>query len=222
MVAQGGKAGFLKAREDVIAIFLKAGVAVCLADVRGTGESAPGTSAERDSARTSVSQTNLILGQTVIGSQMRDLRTVIRWLASRDAIDGKKIALWGDSFAQTNLPGVKVAVPLDGALPAISEPGAEKLVYLTGLYEPVAGVYCRGGITVVANVYLLNTPYLYCPHDAVVPGEFITLGRRALVPQSQSYESGGWVDGHNRLLSNGLPTTVSDATKWLIDMLRAD
>ena len=53
------------------------GRTVCLVDVRGTGETQPGTSAERGSSRTSVSQTNLILGQPLLGSQLRDLRTVV-------------------------------------------------------------------------------------------------------------------------------------------------
>ena len=45
MVAQAGKAGFLKERSDAIEAFLKAGIAVCLVDVRGTGETKPGSSA---------------------------------------------------------------------------------------------------------------------------------------------------------------------------------
>jgi hypothetical protein len=80
MVAQGGKAGFLKEREDVITQFLKGGV-VCLADVRGTRETQPAdASPVRTGSRTSISQTDLILGQPVLGSQLRDLPTVIRWL----------------------------------------------------------------------------------------------------------------------------------------------
>lgn len=216
MVAQSGKAGFLRERGDVIAALLKAGIAVCLADVRGTGETAPASSAERGSARTSVSQTNLILGQTVIGSQMRDLRTVLRWLACRAAIDGKKIALWGDSFAQTNPPCVRAAVPLDAALPAISETGAEKLVDLTGLFEPVAAVHGRGGTHILPRVSLLETPYLYHPHDAVVPGEYVTIGRGFV---AQPWNAGEWVDAYNLVDDDEEPTTVTDATKWVIDML---
>src|SRR5262249_32051243 len=75
MVAQGGKAAFLKERGEVLEALLEAGVAVCLVDVRGTGETSPGASPGRGSSRTSVSQTNLILGQPVLGAQLRDLRT---------------------------------------------------------------------------------------------------------------------------------------------------
>src|SRR5262249_42218461 len=107
MIAQGGKSGFLKERSDVIAAFLKAGVTVCLADVRGTGETSPGSSAGRGSSRTTISQTNLILGQPVIALQLRDLRTVVRWLQARDGIDGKRVAVWGDSFVKPNAKDAK-------------------------------------------------------------------------------------------------------------------
>jgi cephalosporin-C deacetylase-like acetyl esterase len=171
MVAQAGKAGFLQERGDAIAAFLKAGVAVCLVDVRGTGETKPGTSAERGSARTSVSQTNLILGQPVLGAQLRDLRTVLRWLASRDGIDGKKLAVWGDSFTPTNPAGTKLNVPLDAPnYPTISEPGATTLALLAGLYEDgVTAVYTRGGYRSQAAI-LEHRWMVFVPHDAIVPG----------------------------------------------------
>ncbi|MCI0705629.1 MAG: hypothetical protein L0241_31605, partial [Planctomycetia bacterium] len=167
MVAQGGKAGFLKERGKEIEGFLKAGVVVCLVDVRGTGETAAGTSAERGSTRTSISQTNLILGQPVVGSQLRDLRTVIRWLRARKDIDGKKLALWGDSFAKVNPDTARFVVPLDAPeLPHYAEPGGPLLVSLAELYEgPVTMAYAQG------RYYgdLWNSPYLYLPHETIVP-----------------------------------------------------
>jgi cephalosporin-C deacetylase-like acetyl esterase len=212
MVAQGGKAGFLKERGDVIEAFLKAGVAVCAPDVRGTGETQPGTSAERGSSRTSVSQTNLILGQTVIGSQVRDLRTVIRWLQKRDGIDGTKVALWGDSFAKANPPDAKFAVPLDAPLPAISEPGGSKLANYAGMYEPVAAVYYRGGV----DISLLGSPYVYCPHDTVVPGMFVTT---ALYVMPHPRKGEGGVNGHNqsRAKEDRAPT---EGAKWVLEKLK--
>jgi len=171
MVAQGGKAGFLKERGEAIEAFLKAGVLVCLVDVRGTGETSPGDgSPERTSARTSVSQTNLILGQPVIGSQLRDLRTVIRWLQSRNDIDGGKIVLWGDSFAKVNADDARFVMPLDAPdLPYYAEPGGANLTALVTLFEPVVVVaYTRGGISWMWDLW--ESPYLYVPHDAIIPG----------------------------------------------------
>jgi hypothetical protein len=175
MVAQGGKAGFLKERGDVIAAFLNAGVAVCLADVRGTGETKPGDgSPGRQSSRTSISQTELILGRTVLGNQLRDLRTVIRWLQTRDGIDGKKLVVWGDSFVEPNnlnrLGFSEIRVPLDAPdLPAIAEPGAAQLALFAALYEDaVKVVFTHGGLH--SHREILPGAYLYVPHDAVIPG----------------------------------------------------
>lgn len=168
MVASGGKQVFLKERSAEIAAFLKAGVAVCLVDVRGTGETRPGNSADRGSSRTSVSQSNLMLGQPVLGSQLRDMRTVIRWLASIPGIDGKTIAVWGDSFAKVNAADAKLAVPHDLDSPPVSEPGGAHLALLTGLFEDgVIAVYARGGLDSHRSLY--SGPYLYLPHDAVIP-----------------------------------------------------
>jgi cephalosporin-C deacetylase-like acetyl esterase len=171
MVAQGGKSRFLKERREAIEEFLKAGVIVCLVDVRGTGETAPGDgSPERTSSRTSVSQTNLILGQPVIGSQLRDLRTVIRWLQSRENVDPGKLAVWGDSFAKTNPDYGRFAVPLDAPdLPRYAEPGGALLAALAKLAEPGVALAYAGGGTAFSHD-LLESPYLYVPHDAVIPG----------------------------------------------------
>jgi hypothetical protein len=170
MVSSSGKQAFLKERGAAIAAFLEAGVAVCLPDVRGTGEtrSADG-SAGRGSSRTSISQTELILGQTVMGSQLRDLRSVLRWLRTRKDVDASKLAVWGDSFAKVNPQDAKLAAPLDAPdLPAIAEPGGSLLAAFAGLFEGRTTVlYARGGLA--SYVQMIESPYLYVPHDIVVP-----------------------------------------------------
>src|SRR6185437_285032 len=104
-----------------------------------------------------------------LGDQLRDLRTVIRWLQTRPRIDGKRLAVWGDSFARTNAAGANVAVPLDAPdLPAIAEPGGAILAGLASLFEPsVTVVYTNGGLK---SRTILDSPYIYIPHEAVVPG----------------------------------------------------
>lgn len=218
MVASAGKQAFLKERGDAIAELLKAGVAVCLADVRGTGETRPGTSADRGSSRTSVSQTNLILGQPVLGSQLRDLRTVTRWLQSRDAIDGKKCAVWGDSFAKVNAPDSRLAVPLDAEMPAVSEPGGANLALLAALFEDVvAAAYARGGLDPSDTV--TGAPYLYLPHDAVVPGPVTVWALAPAVGKSRAVAYEATVDAQNRA-TGGKPMSPPDAAKWLAGKLR--
>jgi hypothetical protein len=97
-VAQAGKQNFLRARATDIAALLESGAAVCLPDVRGTGETGSGNSRGRRSAVTSLSSSELMLGSTVLGAQLRDFRAVIAWLRTRDDLDARQLGLWGDSL----------------------------------------------------------------------------------------------------------------------------
>jgi cephalosporin-C deacetylase-like acetyl esterase len=216
MVAQGGKADFLKERGDAISAFLTAGVAVCLADVRGTGETKAGASAERGSTRTSVSQTELILRRAVLGNQLRDLRTVIRWLRTRDDLDGQKLAVWGDSFARPNPADRNPAAPLDAPdLPPIAEPGGALLAGFATFFESSVGVaYTRGGLT--GSRSLLESPYLDVPHEAVVPGVFTVGG----YVWGGTVRGEGKVDGRNRRIGQE-PVSPADAAAWVVKQLAA-
>jgi len=98
-VAQSGKQSFLRHRSQQIADLLQAGAAVCLLDLRGTGETDPGDDRGRRSAATSFSSSELMLGQTLVGARLRDLRQVIRFLRKRDDMDSSSVVVWGDSFS---------------------------------------------------------------------------------------------------------------------------
>ena len=222
MVAQAGKAAFLKERGDAVAAFLKAGVAVCLVDVRGTGETQAGKSADRSGARTSVSQMNLMLGQTVLGAQVRDLRTVVRWLRTREGIDGKRLALWGDSFAPANAKDARIAVPHDAPdFPRIAEPGADLTVLLAALFEDgVAAVYTRGGLDAD---FRTAPPYLYVPHDAVLPGfdtPQLSARRFAEAYLKEPVKREARVDAQNRPTGDE-PMSPADAAAWVVGKLGA-
>ncbi len=215
MVAQAGKAGFLKERSEAIEAFLEAGIAVALVDVRGTGETKPGSSADRGSNRTSLSQTNLILGQPLLGSQLRDLRTVIRWLQARDGIDPERIAVWGDSFAKANAPDAKLAVPHDQEQPAIGEPGGANLALLAGLFEDdLVAIYANGGL---AAGCLFTSPYLHVPHDAIPPAPLPLT--ESVLPAIRTVLFNGAVDAQNRAVGKVKPAV--EATKWMIEKLKA-
>ncbi|WP_020475584.1 alpha/beta hydrolase [Zavarzinella formosa] len=200
MFAQGGKAALLKEREEEIAAFRKAGIAVCLVDLRGTGETRPGASGERGSSRTSISQTEQILGGTVLGGQLRDLRTVIGWLRTLKEIDGARIGLWGNSFAATNPADRNIATPLDAPdMPTIGEPGTALLALLGGLFdEEVRAIHARGGLE--NHRSLLAMPEVWVPHDAIVPGVIgagdLPVLRKAL--GERMIGRGNLIDGGNR------------------------
>src|SRR5262249_8962036 len=80
-VAQEGKDGVLKRRSETVAALLRGGAVVCLPDLRGTGETRPaGDSRGRASVSTSLSASELMLGRTLLGGRLRDLRAVLQFL----------------------------------------------------------------------------------------------------------------------------------------------
>jgi hypothetical protein len=204
-LAQAGKDRFLVERSSVLAELLKRGTAVCLADVRGTGEVAPGSST------TSLVATELMLGNTAVGARIKDTRAVLRYLSGRQDLNPRRVVLWGDSFAAVNPPGLL----LDQSMllePGRQEPGPQAiqqaqplgglLALLTALYEDqVRVVAVTGGL--VSFLAVLRDRFCYVPQDIVVPGileradiDDIVAG---LSPRAVLLE--GLVDGRDRLLS---------------------
>lgn len=203
-IAQGGKAGFLRERSNVIAALLKAGVAVCLPDLRGTGETRPGDDRGRRSAATSISSSELMLGQTMVGSRLKDLRTVLSLLRKRPELDARRIALWGDSFARVNARDRNLQVPLDAAdFPDQSEPLGHLLALLGGLFEDDIAVVAsaRGGLWGYQSV--LESQFIYLPHDVVVPGARTSRDLNAIAATlaPRPLWMAGLVDGLNRQLT---------------------
>jgi dienelactone hydrolase len=232
-IAQEGKQAFLKQRSSEIAALLKGGATICLADLRGTGETSPGGRG-RQSSSTSLSATEEMLGQTLLGARLRDLRSVLKWLRTRERVDAGRIALWGDSFAPTNDSVSNVAIPLEHDLPPQSEPLGGLLALLGPLFEEdVCASYGHGGIVSYAS--LLGSPFCYFPHDVAAPGAMTTgdLGDviAALAPQPLRLE--GRVDGLNCRVSEKDPAAqiagkhVSVAEKrsddvagWLLEQVK--
>jgi hypothetical protein len=163
------------------------------------GETSPGPGRVYTADITEISAENLKLGQPLLGSRLRDLRSVIRYLATRDDIDAARLAIWGDSFGPTN-PSEFVDPPLATALPpAPAEPAGAILAILASLFEDnVKAVLGRGCLTSYAAI--LDAPAFYVPHDAIVPGvlEVADLPdlSAALAPMPLRLEA--FVDGRNR------------------------
>jgi dienelactone hydrolase len=214
--AQEGKQAFLDKRSDVIARLLAGGVAVCLPDLRGTGETRPaGDSRERTGSSTAISSSELMLGQTLAGSRLRDLRSVLRYLRGRNDCDPSRTALWGDSFASANPSDRNLAVPLDAAkLPDQAEPLGGLLALLGALFEDeVTAVAVQGGL--IGYQSLLQSPFCYIPHDVVVPG-VLRAGdlcdvAAALAPRPLRLV--GLVDGLNRPVTADVLAKVLEPTQ---------
>jgi dienelactone hydrolase len=202
-IAQGGKKGFLTNRSETLAALLDGGAAVCLPDVRGTGETAPGEARGRIGEATAISETELMLGRTLLGARLRDLRAVLGYLRGRADLDAGRVALWGDSFAPVNAADRDVRVPLDAEdMPDLAEPLGGLLTLFGALFEDdVQAVYARGGLASYRS--LLTSPFGYVPHDALVPGAFtagdLSFVAASLAPRPLRLES--LVDGLNRKVS---------------------
>src|SRR6185312_12272844 len=141
-----------------------------------------------------------MLGQTLVGSRLRDVRSVLRHLRTRADLNAGRVALWGDSFAPANPAGQTLAVPLDAdPSPRQAEPLGGLLALFTALFEDgVRAVYVRGGLTGYASV--LQSQFCYVPHDALVPGA-LTAGdlcdvAAALAPRPLRMD--GHLDGLDR------------------------
>lgn len=197
-LAGGGKAAILSGRVAVLASLLEEGVAVCLADVRGSGETA---SAGADS----LAATELMLGSTAMGQRLKDARAILRYLAQREDLDPARLIVWGDSSANVN----PAEMLLDqsprqriGPQPlAESDPVGSALALLVALYEPnVRAVAARGGLVSYHSV--LRDRFCYVPSDAIVPGLLETADLAdlvaALAPRRVLLTR--MVDGRNRLV----------------------
>jgi hypothetical protein len=204
-LAQAGKGRFLIERSAELGNLLRRGTAVCLADVRGTGELA------QSSSLASLAATELMLGQTALGARIKDARAVLRYLAGRQDLAPQRVVLWGDSFAAVNPP----ALLLDRSMllePGRQEPGPQAvqqaeplgglLALVTALYENnVRAVAVSGGL--VSFLSVLRDRFCYVPQDIVVPGILqqadIADIVGALSPRAVLLE--GLVDGRDQLLS---------------------
>jgi len=215
--AQGGKAGFLVHRRADLETLISAGIAVCLADVRGVGETA--WTQDRGPRGMSLAATEFMLGRTMLGARLKDARAVYRYLTARADIDPKRVATWGDSFAETNVrenlldqsiaqqPGPR---PVHQA-----EPLGALLAVLTALYEDgVRAVATRHGLVSFRSV--LSDRFTYVPQDVIVPGILevadIPDVIAALSPRPVLVEQS--VDGRNCVVDTEKPTPLG-AAAWL-------
>ena len=170
-LAEGGKENFLSSRSNEIASLLSDGVTVCLPDVRGTGELSDQET--RGPEAMGLSANELMLGRTLMGSQLKDTRTIFRWLAGRSDTDPNDVALWGDSFSEPNAPDFQFDQSLLQEAGPVNQRQAEPLgpllAILTALYEDhVSAVACSGGLVSFASV--LEDRFCQIPQDVIVPG----------------------------------------------------
>lgn len=199
-LAQGGKDLFVAKRAWEIAELLSRGVAVCLVDVRGTGETRPEGDRYWYGQAVEQAAVSLVLGEPLLAGRLRDLRSVLQYLRRRSDLDTAHCAVWGESFATTN-SALLVDPPMQtDASAAQAEPLGAIAAMLLALFEAdVQAVLARGGLIGYAS--LLDGPAAHVVLDAIVPnattaGDLADLAA-ALAPRRLRLE--GMVDGRNRL-----------------------
>jgi dienelactone hydrolase len=204
--AQQGASGFLANRAPEIVMLLDQGYAVCLADVRSAG--------------TSAAANELMLGNTLLGAQLKKARSIFRHLSRRPDIDPKKIILWGDSFSPVNPRDMLFdKSPHQPGGPSIpqAEPLGPLLALLTALYEPdAAAVATRRGLASFLSV--LEDRFTYIPLDAIVPGVLeagdIPDIAAAIAPRPVLMHAS--IDGRNRPLTSE-PDNPAAIVEWIIE-----
>lgn len=223
IVSEGGKERILSERRSEIDTLLKSGIAVCLPDVRGTGETSPDTRHGPSSAEVSLSSTELMLGNTLLGARLKDLRTVVAYLSSRQDLNDKQIAVWGDSSAPQNPSRLLIdELPAWQIGPQIqyqAEPLGGLLAILAALYEDnVRAIGIRGGLA--SYLSMLDDAFTYVPGDVIVPGilEVADVNdiTAALSPRPVLLQK--MVDGRNRPVE-GHANSINVAS-WLIGQLK--
>jgi dienelactone hydrolase len=172
-VSESGKDLFLAKRATEIETLLKAGTAVCLPDVRATGETTPDGRRDPDGDENTQANTVLMIGETMLGMRLRDLRTVLVYLRTRQDVDSSRFGLWGDSFYPANpehlLLNESPQWQIGPDIQQHAEPLGGLLAVLGGLYEDdVRTIAVRGGLVSFGS--MLESNFGYVPQDVVVPG----------------------------------------------------
>jgi len=246
-VAQQGKQAFLAERSEEIAELLDAGLGVCLADVRGTGETSLDDSHGLNSRFITEAECERMLGGSMLAEQLRDLRAVMAYLRTRDDVARGEIALWGDSFASLNPPGFEPGEhdrrkvdhdhwPNAPYGPSWAEPLGQMLVLLGALFDDdVRAVLVRRGLVSFLSLYdfaFFRVPSDVMVQDALRAGDIADLAASAECPVR--FE--GSVDACNRAVDQGavnacfrdvdadnvsvLPDLTRSAVDWIVRTVR--
>jgi hypothetical protein len=201
-IAQGGKGQVISERGEELMTLLRNGIAICLPDVRDTGE--VGHTPSRGPGAMDLAETELMLGRTMLGARLKDVRTVFHYLAARPDIDAAKITLWGDSSANANADDFvfdQSEMQENGPFAQQqAEPMGALLALLTALYEDrVAAVAARGGLASFLSV--LEDRFCHLPQDVFVPGilEVADLADIVAALNSRPVLLEAFVDGRNKI-----------------------
>ncbi len=161
LILAGGKAAALETQSEQIRGSLESGP-VCLVDVRGVGEATTDHARVPQSNGSRRAATALLLGETIVGLQVRDLRSVIAYLRARDDVPADVINV---EALTSQSRDVEDAIELDRPL---NEPGALVLARLVALLEDDVTLVGETGQE-ISYASLLDSWCVNWPYDAIVP-----------------------------------------------------
>jgi dienelactone hydrolase len=203
-VAWDGIESVLERRREEIASALEINAVVALVDLRGQGATSPGSDRGQQAALAAHSATHLMADRTLLGGQLRDLRTAWRHLKRRpDVYTGDAAFVVGGSAVEPLPADSEFKFPrrVDGR-PAECQPSGALLASLVCLYEDDLGsVSANHGL--VSYRSLLASPFVQIPHECLAPGLLLEVDlpdlAAALAPNHQAHEV--LVDGRGRRLT---------------------
>ncbi|MFN7937858.1 MAG: acetylxylan esterase [Bryobacteraceae bacterium] len=215
-VSHAGKDGLWRQHHAEIQALVRAGVSVCLVDVRGTGETAVDRRRGPSSGEVAAGATELMLGGSLLGGRVKDVRAVLAHLRTRADVDAGRVAIWGDSEAALNPAGLRLEETpgwqIGPDVQQEADPMGGLVALLAALYEPeVRAVAARR--TLVSYESLLADVFAYVPGHVVAP-DLLSAGDvsdviAALAAAVRMEEP---VDGRNRLVAGG---EAGGLTDWL-------
>jgi len=199
--ASDGVAAILQRRQSALIAGLKTELLIVLVDVRGIGTTSPDTDRGQQSSIAAYSATALMMGQPLLGRQLRDLRTAWKHIQRREDVDPDALQIAGGAGFAPLSADAKFAYPRRIDSPRECEPTGALLALLLGLFEDKAeSVASRLGL--ISYRSILESPFVQVPHEAIVPGvlregdlpELVnSLAQREIVLE-------GLVDGRGRLV----------------------
>jgi cephalosporin-C deacetylase-like acetyl esterase len=205
-LSHAGKEGMWRDHHAELIYLLEQGYVICLPDVRGTGETAPDLRRGPNTTETAQAATELMLGGSLLGRRVKDLRGVLAYLRTRADIDPDRLAIWGDSEATLNPPRLLLdespGWQIGPDVQHEADPLGALLAWFTALYEPrLRAIATRRGIASYESLF--EDAFAYLPGHAVVPdmlsaGDIIDLA--GALPLPMWIESP--IDARNRALSD--------------------
>jgi hypothetical protein len=143
-----------------------------------------------------------MLGQTTLGGQVRDLRTVWRHIHKRYPTRDVTVAV-GGSGIEPLAADASFSYPRRVDRPVECQPEGALLAMLLALYEDeIDSVVCRHGLVSYRSV--LDSPFVQVPHACIVPGAIAAGDLPTIVEalHAQDFAADSAIDGRGRLVPN--------------------